>query len=546
MIIVIAIRRAATGGGARLLIPLTGIAIAAIAVIGVLERLATNERMAEQRALLLRHTQLSLSAVAPGSALACLDGAAGEQIETACEKAVFADAQSAASAVAYTGARLSLLSDVFAATQRGSPDLQAVLASTRRAIELDRFGIAAHVLAERDGCTADRCGPLPCSRTPARSRPTWTVHGFDTYVGRYAGDWGKKEPLADKQPQAGVPAPSPVAGAESPEALPTGHPVDPRYDFPSAASIPPVSPMNAEPPVPKDHVVAPATPAPRPPTRLPPAVRRYPRNVHRPKRQRRPRASIPADLTRALMFKSVLIANRGEIACRIARTARRLGLRSIAVYSDADRHALHVRACDEAHAIGPAPAAQSYLAIEKLIACAKATHADCIHPGYGFLSENAEFAQACRDAGIAFVGPPVDAIRAMGLKDRAKAIMEKAGVQVVPGYHGEMQEPKFLKQKAYEIGYPVLIKAIAGGGGKGMRRVDRHADFDAALEGAQREANASFGDGRVLIEKFVASPRHIEVQVFADGHGNAIHLGERDCSLQRRHQKVIEEFQRRA
>ncbi len=241
------------------------------------------------------------------------------------------------------------------------------------------------------------------------------------------------------------------------------------------------------------------------------------------------------------MFKSVLIANRGEIACRIARSARRLGLRSIAVYSDADRHALHVRVCDEAHAIGPAPAAQSYLAIEKLIACAKAAHADCIHPGYGFLSENAEFAQACLEAGIAFVGPPADAIRAMGLKDRAKAIMEKAGVPVVPGYHGEMQEPKFLKQKAYEIGYPVLIKAVAGGGGKGMRRVDRHADFDAALEGAQREAKGSFGDGRVLIEKFVSSPRHIELQVFADRHGNTIHLGERDCSLQRRHQKVLEE-----
>jgi 3-methylcrotonyl-CoA carboxylase alpha subunit len=241
------------------------------------------------------------------------------------------------------------------------------------------------------------------------------------------------------------------------------------------------------------------------------------------------------------MFKSVLIANRGEIACRIARTARRLGLRSIAVYSDADRHALHVRSCDEAHAIGPAPAAQSYLAIDKLIACAKASHADCIHPGYGFLSENAEFAQACLDAGIAFVGPPVQAIRAMGLKDRAKAIMEKAGVPVVPGYHGEMQEPKFLKQKAYEIGYPVLIKAVAGGGGKGMRRVDRHADFDAALEGAQREAKASFGDKRVLIEKFVSTPRHIELQVFADQHGNTIHLGERDCSLQRRHQKVLEE-----
>ncbi len=241
------------------------------------------------------------------------------------------------------------------------------------------------------------------------------------------------------------------------------------------------------------------------------------------------------------MFKSVLIANRGEIACRIARTARRMGLRTIAVYSEADRNALHVRVCDEAHAIGPAPAAQSYLVIDKIIACASATRADCIHPGYGFLSENAEFAQACLDAGIAFVGPPVDAIRAMGLKDRAKAIMEKAGVPVVPGYHGEMQEPKFLKQKAYEIGYPVLIKAVAGGGGKGMRRVDRHADFDAALEGAQREAKASFGDARVLIEKYVASPRHIELQIFADRHGNAIHLGERDCSLQRRHQKVIEE-----
>jgi 3-methylcrotonyl-CoA carboxylase alpha subunit len=241
------------------------------------------------------------------------------------------------------------------------------------------------------------------------------------------------------------------------------------------------------------------------------------------------------------MFKSVLIANRGEIACRIARTARRLGLRTIAVYSDADRHALHVRTCDEAHAIGPAAAAQSYLAIDKLIACAKAANAECIHPGYGFLSENAEFAQACLDAGIAFVGPPVGAIRAMGLKDRAKAIMEKAGVPIVPGYHGEMQEPKFLKQKAYEIGYPVLIKAVAGGGGKGMRRVDRHADFDAALAGAQREAKASFGDERVLIEKFVSRPRHIEFQIFADRHGNTIHLGERDCSLQRRHQKVIEE-----
>jgi 3-methylcrotonyl-CoA carboxylase alpha subunit len=241
------------------------------------------------------------------------------------------------------------------------------------------------------------------------------------------------------------------------------------------------------------------------------------------------------------MFKSVLIANRGEIACRIARTAKRLGLRTIAVYSEADAGARHVRLCDEAHAIGPAPAAQSYLVIDKLIAAAKLSGAQCIHPGYGFLSENAAFAQACVDAQLAFVGPPPDAIRAMGLKDRAKTLMEKAGVPVVPGFHGEMQEPKFLKQKAYEIGYPVLIKATAGGGGKGMRRVDRHADFDAALAAAMREAKSAFGDERVLIEKYVSSPRHIEMQIFADRHGNAIHLNERDCSLQRRHQKVIEE-----
>jgi 3-methylcrotonyl-CoA carboxylase alpha subunit len=241
------------------------------------------------------------------------------------------------------------------------------------------------------------------------------------------------------------------------------------------------------------------------------------------------------------MFKSVLIANRGEIACRIARTAKRLGLRTIAVYSEADSAALHVRLADEAHPIGPAPAADSYLRIDKLIAAAKQAHAQCIHPGYGFLAENADFAQACIDAGIVFVGPKPAAIRAMGLKGSAKALMEKAGVPVVPGYHGDMQEPKFLKQKAYEIGYPVLIKAVAGGGGKGMRRVDRHADFDAALAAAMREAIAAFGDERVLIEKYVNAPRHIEMQVFADRHGNAIHLNERDCSLQRRHQKVIEE-----
>jgi 3-methylcrotonyl-CoA carboxylase alpha subunit len=246
-------------------------------------------------------------------------------------------------------------------------------------------------------------------------------------------------------------------------------------------------------------------------------------------------------LEKGAMFASVLIANRGEIACRIARTARRLGLRTIAVYSDADRDALHVRHADEAHPIGPAAAAESYLAIDRIITVARTTGAQCIHPGYGFLSENPEFAEACAQADIAFVGPPPAAIRAMGLKDRAKALMEKAGVPVVPGYHGERQEASFLKQKAYEIGYPVLIKAVAGGGGKGMRRVDRHAEFEAALESARREAQSAFGDARVLVEKFIAAPRHIEIQVFADGHGNAIHLNERDCSLQRRHQKVIEE-----
>jgi len=252
--IVIAVRRAASGGGARLLIPLTAIAVVAIAVIGVLERMATNERMAEQRALLSRHMQLSLSAVAPGSALACLDGAAGEQIEAACEKAVFADAQSAASAVAYIGARLSLLSDVFMVAQHGNPDLQAALASTRRAIELDRYGIAAHVLAERDGCTADRCAAFAMFQDTGALKANLKVHAFDTYVSRYAAEWGKKEPAADKQPQAGVPSPVASAGSES---LPSGHPVDSRYDFPSSASIPPVSIMNSEPPVPKDQAAAP-------------------------------------------------------------------------------------------------------------------------------------------------------------------------------------------------------------------------------------------------------------------------------------------------
>ena len=241
------------------------------------------------------------------------------------------------------------------------------------------------------------------------------------------------------------------------------------------------------------------------------------------------------------LLSSVLIANRGEIACRVIRTARAMGLRTIAVYSDADANAPHVKLADEAVHIGPAPARESYLVADKIIAAARQTGAASIHPGYGFLSENAEFAQACADAGIVFIGPPPSAILAMGLKDGAKALMQKAGVPVVPGYHGEKQDAKFLREKAYEIGYPVLIKAVAGGGGKGMRRVDNHADFEAALEGAQREAQSAFGNPRVLIEKYVSAPRHIEVQVFADNHGQAVHLFERDCSLQRRHQKVIEE-----
>jgi 3-methylcrotonyl-CoA carboxylase alpha subunit len=241
------------------------------------------------------------------------------------------------------------------------------------------------------------------------------------------------------------------------------------------------------------------------------------------------------------MFRSVLIANRGEIACRIARTAKKLGMRTIAVYSAADARALHVRACDEAYFIGPAEPRESYLSIERLIETAKTAGAECVHPGYGFLSENADFAEACEQAGLTFVGPPAAAIRAMGLKDRAKALMEKAGVPVVPGYHGERQDAKFLKEKAYEIGYPVLIKPAAGGGGRGLRRVDRHADFEGALEAAVREVTAAFGSGRVLIEKFIPAPRHIEIQIFGDQHGNIVHLGERDCSLQRRHQKVVEE-----
>ncbi len=241
------------------------------------------------------------------------------------------------------------------------------------------------------------------------------------------------------------------------------------------------------------------------------------------------------------LFSKLLIANRGEIACRVIRTARRLGIATVAVHSEADANALHVRMADEAVGIGPAPAAESYLVGERIIAAAKATGAEAIHPGYGFLSENPDFVAAVEASGLIFVGPPASAIRAMGLKDAAKRLMEQAGVPVVPGYHGDAQELVVLAGKANEIGYPVLIKARAGGGGKGMRRVDAPAEFKDALASCRREAKAAFGDDRVLVEKYIDTPRHIEVQVFADSHGNAVHLFERDCSAQRRHQKVIEE-----
>ena len=241
------------------------------------------------------------------------------------------------------------------------------------------------------------------------------------------------------------------------------------------------------------------------------------------------------------MMKSLLIANRGEIACRVIRTARRLGIRTVAVYSDADAKALHVRMADEAVPIGPSAARESYLRGDKIISVAKSIGAEAIHPGYGFLSENADFAEAVIKTGLIWVGPKPVSIRAMGLKDAAKKLMAEAGVPVTPGYLGEDQDPKRLKKEAGAIGYPVLIKAVAGGGGKGMRRVDAAKDFDDALESAKREAVSAFGDDRVLIEKYILSPRHIEVQVFGDSHGNVVHLFERDCSLQRRHQKVIEE-----
>jgi 3-methylcrotonyl-CoA carboxylase alpha subunit len=241
------------------------------------------------------------------------------------------------------------------------------------------------------------------------------------------------------------------------------------------------------------------------------------------------------------VFDKILIANRGEIACRVIKTAKRRGIRTVAVYSDADAQARHVTMADEAYRIGPAPARESYLKVDAILEVAHRAHAHAIHPGYGFLSENAAFAEACAQAKVVFIGPPPAAIRAMGGKSEAKALMEKARVPVVPGYHGAAQDLKTLSDAANKIGYPVLIKASAGGGGKGMRVVERADDLAEAIASAQREAKSAFGDDRVLIEKYLQRPRHIEIQVFADKHGNAVYLFERDCSLQRRHQKVLEE-----
>ncbi|MES2073474.1 MAG: acetyl/propionyl/methylcrotonyl-CoA carboxylase subunit alpha [Pseudomonadota bacterium] len=241
------------------------------------------------------------------------------------------------------------------------------------------------------------------------------------------------------------------------------------------------------------------------------------------------------------MFSKILIANRGEIACRVAATARRLGIKTVAVYSEADADAKHVAVCDEAILIGPAAAKESYLRADKIIQVALATGAQAIHPGYGFLSENSEFADACAKAGLVFIGPPASAIRAMGSKSAAKSLMEKANVPLVPGYHGDNQDADFLQGEADRIGYPVLLKASAGGGGKGMRVIESSADFKAGLASCKREAISSFGDDKVLAEKYLTRPRHIEIQVFADTHGNCVYLFERDCSVQRRHQKVLEE-----
>jgi 3-methylcrotonyl-CoA carboxylase alpha subunit len=242
-----------------------------------------------------------------------------------------------------------------------------------------------------------------------------------------------------------------------------------------------------------------------------------------------------------VMFKKLLIANRGEICCRIIKTAKKMGLSTVAIYSDADADALHVQLADEAVNVGPAPSRESYLCSQKIIDIALLLGVDAIHPGYGFLSENADFCRLCEQNNIVFVGPPVGAIEAMGSKSAAKQIMEKAGVPLVPGYHGEQQEPELLKQHADKMGYPVLLKAAAGGGGKGMRQVWKESEFFAALDAAKRESLSSFNDEIMLVEKYLTQPRHVEIQVFCDNHGNGVYLFERDCSVQRRHQKVIEE-----
>lgn len=241
------------------------------------------------------------------------------------------------------------------------------------------------------------------------------------------------------------------------------------------------------------------------------------------------------------MFTKILIANRGEIACRVIKTARQMGILTVAVYSDADKHALHVQMADEAIHLGPSPSRESYLLSDKVIAAALKTGAQAIHPGYGFLSENAEFCRLCEQNNLVFIGPPVGAIEAMGSKSAAKNIMEKAKVPLVPGYHGDDQSMSVIKQAADEMGYPVLLKATAGGGGKGMRQVWSEAEFKSEFDAAKREASSSFGDDRMLVEKYLTQPRHVEIQVFCDNHGNAVYLFERDCSVQRRHQKVIEE-----
>src|SRR5437660_7393567 len=268
-----------------------------------------------------------------------------------------------------------------------------------------------------------------------------------------------------------------------------------------------------------------------------------PRSAHRPMARKASRHSSRSANPRgsASVFRKILIANRGEIACRVMRTAKRMGIATVAVYSDADRNALHVQLAGEAQRLGPPPAAESYLNLDAVLAAAKATGAEAIHPGYGFLAENEDFAAACQRAGIVFIGPTPEAIAAMGDKAAAKRLMEKAGVPLVPGYHGENQDAALLEKEAERIGFPVLIKPTAGGGGKGMRIVTERKAFSAALEAARREAKAAFGDERVLIERYLERPRHIEMQVFGDTHGNVLHLYERDCSVQRRHQKVLEE-----